>query len=388
VASTSVEHMFEFEGSPGPELVSELAGTEVAALSPMQRSFALSGVARMESWLAAKRCELLLALGDDFEHRLGGGNAADEMMAANRVSAWAAERAVRLARSAGRAPALLPALESGRLGVPHAHRLSQHLEDLADADAAAVADAVCGDERLETWSVGEVGRAAAKAAAELDAEAAIRRRRRKQKEANVYLEPAADAMAWLTLYGPAEELDAAYAAVAGRARAARRAEAAAGKERTPLGVLRFHEAVRLLLSRGTRTRGTQRSTDTETPADAPADAPADGEAGADSDAPAGNGADTEPQQRPAPTGSTVVTRVTVPWTTLIGLDEAPGDLAGYGPIPAPVARHLAVHRVVADAHRSGDRHAVPDGVPRIPDPRRGTALGTRPGSQLFTSRLR
>ena len=69
-------------------------------------------------------------------------------MAAHRVSAYAAERHVRLARSAGRAPALLEALESGRLGVPHAHRLSQHLEELDTPEAAVVAARVCADERL------------------------------------------------------------------------------------------------------------------------------------------------------------------------------------------------------------------------------------------------
>ena len=34
-------------------------------------------------------------------------------------------------------------------------------------------------------------------------------------------------------------------------------------------------------------------------------------------------------------------RVTIPYTALLGADELPGDLAGYGPIPAAVARDLA-----------------------------------------------
>jgi Domain of unknown function (DUF222) len=33
--------------------------------------------------------------------------------------------------------------------------------------------------------------------------------------------------------------------------------------------------------------------------------------------------------------------VTVPYSTLIGLDEHPGELTGYGPIPAPIARRIA-----------------------------------------------
>src|SRR5262249_43957567 len=36
-----------------------------------------------------------------------------------------------------------------------------------------------------------------------------------------------------------------------------------------------------------------------------------------------------------------VVRVTVPISTLMGLDDEPGELAGYGPIPAGVARDIA-----------------------------------------------
>lgn len=37
----------------------------------------------------------------------------------------------------------------------------------------------------------------------------------------------------------------------------------------------------------------------------------------------------------------VQVRVTVPYGTLLGIDELPGELAGYGPIPPDVARELA-----------------------------------------------
>ena len=40
-------------------------------------------------------------------------------------------------------------------------------------------------------------------------------------------------------------------------------------------------------------------------------------------------------------GGGVDVRVTIPYTALLGADELPGDLAGYGPIPAAVARDLA-----------------------------------------------
>jgi hypothetical protein len=314
----------EFETTPGPALAEELASADATTLHPLERSWALTAVARMESWLIAQQCRLLLELGSDFEHRLGGGNAADEVMAAHRVSAYAAERHVRLARSAGRAPALLEALESGRLGVPHAHRLAQHLEDLDTPEAAAVAAAVCSDERLPLWSVGEIGRAAARAAAELDPQAAIARHRRKEQQADVTMEPAADGMAWLTAYGPAEDVAAAVSAVANHALAARRAEDGAGEEMTPIGMLRFQSLVRLLVGGPDET-----------------------------------------------VRSTVVTHVTVPFTTLAGIQDAPGELASYGPVPAPVARKLAAQstvwwRLLTDP-ATGELCPSPPSPYRIPD---------------------
>ena len=53
--------------------------------------------------------------------------------------------------------------------------------------------------------------------------------------------------------------------------------------------------------------------------------------------------------------------VTVPITTLMGLDDEPGEFAGYGPIPAPMARQIA---------------ADPDGTWRrlLTDPVSGTLL--------------
>jgi hypothetical protein len=38
-------------------------------------------------------------------------------------------------------------------------------------------------------------------------------------------------------------------------------------------------------------------------------------------------------------------QVTVPWSTLIGLDDQPGELTGYGPVPASVARRIAADGV-------------------------------------------
>jgi hypothetical protein len=51
-------------------------------------------------------------------------------------------------------------------------------------------------------------------------------------------------------------------------------------------------------------------------------------------------------------GGGVDVRVTIPYTALLGADDQPGDIAGYGPVPAAVARDLAAggtwRRVLTD----------------------------------------
>ncbi len=344
------EELFAREWPPGPELMGMLAGLDLGELNPLQRSDCLTFVAELSSWLTGFQCRLLHGLERDFSRRYGGGNAADEVMAAQRISAWGAERHVRLAYETQRAPAVLTALESGRLGVPHAHRLIKVLESLDDRDAARVAEQVCANERLEYMSVGEVARAAARAAAEVDPQATARRRTREKAKADVSMEPAPDGMAWLTAYGPAEDVAAAMTSVSQQALAARRA----GNE-APLGVLRFQALTQLVTAAPLPSVGLGAFTqagDSVAPDSEAWKAPGTGSSGAP-DA----GSWPAPDSRPGPaphSGSgpapdsessgarqVIVTHVTVPWVTLAGVQDAPGELAGYGPIPAPVARQLA-----------------------------------------------
>jgi hypothetical protein len=56
-------------------------------------------------------------------------------------------------------------------------------------------------------------------------------------------------------------------------------------------------------------------------------------------------------------GGGVDVRVIVPYTTLLGVDDLPGELAGYGPIPADVARERRRRHVAADSVRPGIRTA-------------------------------
>jgi hypothetical protein len=214
---------------------------DVAAVSPLERSHVLSALRRVESWVAAKRCEVLLGLGRDFDGWPGSGTAADEVMAAERISARAAERQVRLARVAGGHPVLQEALTAGRLGVPHAHRLAAVLEDLDPVVAAAVAAAVCTDPDLPLLGVGQLGRRAERAAIVADPAAAQARRHAAAARSDVSMCPHPDGMAGLWLFGPAEEVAAAMSAVASAAAAEHRA--ASPDESTPIGVRRFRTAI-------------------------------------------------------------------------------------------------------------------------------------------------
>ena len=58
-----------------------------------------------------------------------------------------------------------------------------------------------------------------------------------------------------------------------------------------------------------------------------------------------------------PGGGGLVGQVTIPLSSLVGVDDAPGELTGVGPIPASVARELMAEATVwrATAHRPGRR---------------------------------
>ena len=139
------------------------------------------------------------------------------------------------------------------------------------------------------WSVAELGRRAARLIGELDPDGLRKRHERKRAERSVEFYPDADGMGWLSLYGPTDDLAAAYTAINDKALQKRRA----GDE-SPMGLLRFAAAIDLLTGRDNSS---------------------------------------------ASVG--VLVRLTVPVQTILGLADAQGDIDGAGPIPASVARKLA-----------------------------------------------
>nr|WP_246400573.1 HNH endonuclease signature motif containing protein [Jiangella mangrovi] len=151
-----------------------------------------------------------------------------------------------------------------------------------------------------------------------------------------------DAMATITLYGPAEDLTALWVAADAAARHTR----TTGDPRT-LDQLRFDLLTGLAWTAletghlgccnptctnpGTAASPATASPPTASPPDAGNEAPSHAEV-AHAAGPVVLG-----QRR----GRAATVHITVPITALAGADDAPGELDGYGPIPATTARRIA-----------------------------------------------
>jgi len=147
--------------------------------------------------------------------------------------------------------------------------------------------------------------------------AAERRYTRARAERHVSLTPAPDAMTWLTAFLPADDAMRAYTALDAIA------ATAAPEDPRPIGARRTDALSDVL--------------------------------GGVLDAGVGPGGPLRSHQRRRPH-----LQVTAAAGTLLGLDDAPGELAGYGPIPAAMTRAIA-----ADATWR-----------RITDPATGTEIDT------------
>ena len=187
-----------------------------------------------------------------------------------------------------RLPATLEALARGEIDLRCVQKLADLTEPLPADIAQRVEAAVLPDAAEQ--DANDLGRAARKVIARLDPDGAKARHQVRKRDRRVELTPMDDAMAELRAYLPATDATRIYRTLDQFANAA-----APGDERT-MDQRRADAFVDLLLKPAGR----------------------------------GNG-----------TNSGVVVQVTMPATMLMGLDEQAGELAGYGPIPADVARTLA-----------------------------------------------
>ncbi len=222
------------------------------------------------------------------------------------------------------------ALAAGRIDVPSARAIGRRLHDQPWQVAVPVQEAVLP--RAEHQTASAVRRDLERTLLRVDPEHAEERHEQARAERSVsHPRVLPDGMAALSVVLPAPEAVRVDTVLESCARTAR----AAGDPRT-LAQLRADGLVDLLLGAPVAAAGTAAGTK-----GAPADAVVTGPAPTD----------------PAPTSAgprdpRTHVLVTVPLSTLLGADDGPGELAGYGPVSAVQARALALggtwQRLVTD----------------------------------------
>ncbi|HWR47446.1 MAG TPA: DUF222 domain-containing protein, partial [Pseudonocardiaceae bacterium] len=249
-----------------------------------------------------------------------------------------------------RLPATLAALEQGRITLAKARIIDTETMNLSQEHTAAVEQQVLATAGRQT--PGQVRAATSRAVLTADPAAARKRAERARRERGVRMWPEPDGMATLSAYLPAAEATGVFAVLDEHAR-----RAGSTCEERSLEARRGDALVDLVLgptgscsagTNATRERttaqpsGQQNTTGTTGPNTDPntskstrESTPAAGTPG--TPGPAGCRCECGRCRR----GGGVDVRVTVPYTALLGANDLPGELAGYGPIPAAVARDLA-----------------------------------------------
>jgi hypothetical protein len=242
-----------------------------------------------------------------------------------------------------RLPATLAALETGRITLAKTRIINAETMSLSDDHTAAVERQVLPKARQQT--PGQLRPATSRAVLSTDPAAARRRAEQARRERGVRMWPELDGMATLAAYLPAADAVGVFAVLDEHARHA----GSPGDERS-MDARRGDALVDLILNpTGYPSQHTSASGQyaTEEPFGAH-----------NSPAVIGDGGSTSGSNHVQPAATTgrtgcrcecgqcrrgggVDVRVTIPFTALLGADELPGDLAGYGPIPAAVVRDLA-----------------------------------------------
>lgn len=251
-------------------------------------------------------------------------------------------------------PATLAALRDGSISWSHATVLIHEYSGVPAATALA-AEAALLPVAIRTTTT-RLAYQARRLRAQYHPDTIDQRARSAETRRRVELEPDDDAMAWLNVYLPATSATAIDAHLTG---AARHLQGPA--ERRTLAQLRTDILVDLLLpGPGAGPRPARSDSDEElrgacggprarvprvSDARRPHAADQDEHAGWDAGENAGEttGVARLRTATPLPDGLRAHINVTVPVLSLLGVDDAPAQLEGYGPIPAELARRIAAH---------------------------------------------
>jgi hypothetical protein len=300
---------------PGATMASRLNATDPSALSSYELLEATSGWERLIAWAQAKQLDVIA----EFARRRPSPSAtdepgprisefaADEIAARLRISRRAADLKLAIALDlADRLPATRQALLEGRIDLSKARAIAEHTANLTEAERRrTVEERVL--RRAESQTAPELRRSLLRAVAAVDSAAVVTRHAKAKAERYVALYPMPDGMAEITALLPADDATVVFNAVE---TLARRPDAAD--------------------PRGIEARRADALVDLCRSALAPAER--------------AQGRNSRRRRR----GPRI--QVTVAVTTLLGLDDQAGELAGYGPIPAEMARWIA-----ADPHATWQR---------------------------------
>jgi hypothetical protein len=279
-------------------------------------------------WAQARQLQQISALLDAAERRenaagdrLSPGpqtataaeSVAGEISLVLRIPARSAAGKVAMARDlCGRLGPTVRAMARGSVGLPSARAIADGTVGLDRAQTAEVERLVLPPAAGQTAA--QLGLAVRRAAMSIDPAAAVRRHQARRRRRGVRVDPVPDGMATLIAHLSALEATGMFAVLDERARRLTSTE-----DGRSLNERRADALVESVLSTTGTCHGC--SADTSTSVE-PATAP-------------------RPSDPPGRLGADV--RVTVPFGTLMGLDDRPGELAGYGPLPADVVREIAAH---------------------------------------------
>jgi hypothetical protein len=283
---------------PGPDLIPALSLLDPATLTHAGRVDLLVALERHAAWLAAVQQQVLAAMAADPVaaadpvDRTGRAWVREDVGCALRLSGVTAQRRLDVAQSlTDDLPAALGLLRRGEISYRHAQTLAEAVEPLDGKQRQAVQERVLA--RAGEQTLAEFTRSVRRAVATVAAATVETQRAQAMTERRVAVTAREDGMAELWALLPVEGAAAILAAVDALASVTSATDLRTGDQRradalVDLGVAALHDP-RLPRAQGLR---------------------------------------------PA-------IQVTVALSTLLGVDEQPGELAGHGPIPATLARRLA-----------------------------------------------
>ncbi len=283
---------------PGPDTGVSVSLLDPSTLSHAGRVDLLVALERQAAWLAAMQQRVLAAMAadpaaaaDDVD-RTGEGWVREDVACALRLSGLTATRRIAVAQTlAERLPATLELLGRGEISYLHAAGLAEAVYPLDGEQTTKVEARVLP--RAGEQTLGEFRRAVRRAVASVAASTVEQQRAQAMSERRVCVTPRDDGMAELWALLPAEGATAISAAVDALASVTSADDPRSADQRradalVDLAVAALHDPL-----------------------------------------------------LPKAQGMRPAVQVTVALSTLLGVDEQPGELTGHGPIPASVARRLA-----------------------------------------------